>query len=90
MYFRGFLDLNSASIGALTVPDADLVSLSLFEEQDFLAAPSVLESQQVLNPTLPSVHSVSDGAASALFDRAPYGTATEDSLHEEAVQCVST
>ena len=48
-------------IGALAVPDVDLVSHSLFEEQDFLMVPLVLESQQVLDTTLPSVRSIGDG-----------------------------
>ncbi|RLN39020.1 hypothetical protein C2845_PM01G07430 [Panicum miliaceum] len=46
MSFLGVLDLNSAPIDALAVPDANLVNLSFFEEQVILAAPSVLEPQQ--------------------------------------------
>ena len=41
--------------------DADLMSLSLFQEHNFLMAPSVLESRQVHDLALPSVHSGGGG-----------------------------
>ncbi|RLN35052.1 hypothetical protein C2845_PM03G22210 [Panicum miliaceum] len=76
MSFRGLFDLNSAPLGALAVPDADCLTLSLFEEQDLLMAPSVMESQQVRDQALPSVHSVSGGQQVLGSNSAPPAAAT--------------
>ncbi|RLN34446.1 hypothetical protein C2845_PM03G28020 [Panicum miliaceum] len=76
MSFLEVLDLNSAPIDALVVPNADLVNLSLLEEQVILATPSVLEPQQVRDQALPSVHSVGGGQQVPGSNSAPPAAST--------------